>query len=329
MSDENKIPCSGTPQTMIEAQAAERLIGRLHDLDWEAGKQAELDAWLAESVAHEVAYLRLEAGWNGADRLAVLRGPLRQAALSGRAKQSGNTKFHVATILILCGLLGTAGYIATTPTREQVFATPIGGRERITLADGSEIELNTDTELRLPPGSRRATLVKGEAYFQIQHNASHPFVLNVGNHRIVDLSTQFVVRQKDTRFEIAVVEGRARIESLTGAASAQSAILSPGDVAIATQNRLAVTKKHASFIEDELSWRSGFVVFHHTTLSEAADELNRYNTKKIVIADEKTARRFFGGKFRANDVESFASVVGTALDLSVDRRGNEILISGK
>ncbi len=329
MSDESKTPAGGMSQATIEERAAEWLIARLHDQEWGADKQAELDAWLAKSVAHEVAYLRLEAGWNGADRLAVLRAPLRKASHPEREAPSGTTKFHVAAILVLCAAVGATGYFATKPMRDQIFATPIGGRETVTLADGTQIELNTDTELRLPPGSRQAVLVKGEAYFHIQHDASHPFTLHVGDHQVVDLGTQFVVRQKSDKLEVAVVEGRARVDGPASSMGMQSAVLNPGDVAVATQDRLVVTKKLASTLQDALSWRAGFVVFHHTTLNEAANELNRYNSTKIVIADEGAAQRYFGGKFRTKDAERFASVVGAALGLRVDRRENEIIISGK
>ncbi len=78
-----------------------------------------------------------------------------------------------------------------------------------------------------------------------------------------------------------------------------------------------------------LSWRNGFVVFHHTSLRDAVSELNRYNAEQIVVADDAAARRAFGGKFRTTDSRRFADVVGAALGLHVEHRANEIVISGK
>lgn len=320
--------CTASASDVIEAQAAEWLIARLHDKDWNADKENQLEAWLAESIANEVAYLRLEAGWKGADRLAVLRTPVQPSTLRP-AQPSTTTKFHVAAVLLLCATIGTTAYVTTRPSHDQVFATPIGGRETITLADGSQIELNTNSEIRLPKGSRQATLVRGEAYFQIKHDPQHPFTLDAGDHRIVDLGTKFVVRQANSSLEVALVEGRARVESASGAVNQKSAVLNPGDVAIATRDDLTVTRKPASALADTLSWRSGFVVFHHMTLREAASELNRYNAVQIVLADEGAAKRIFGGKFRTTDSDRFTSVVSTALGLHVERRGNEIVISGK
>ena len=328
MSEEIRCVVEGGSQAAIEAEAAERLIARLHDLNWNAQKQVELEAWLAESVAHEVAYLRLEAGWNGADRLAVLRASSQRPTLLERPRPSGGMKIHVAAVFLISAVIGTFGYVFSRPSNGQVFVTPVGGRETITLLDGSQIELNTQSELRLPAGSRSATLVRGEAYFQIHHDPVHLFTLNVGDRRIVDLGTKFVVRQRPDQLEVTLVEGRARIESASNANDQKAAVLTPGDVAVATRGHLTVTRKPPSALADALSWRSGLLVFHHTTLREAADELNRYNAKQIIVADENTARRVFGGKFHTDNSERFADVASAALGLNVHHNGSEIVISG-
>ncbi|HVP84973.1 MAG TPA: FecR domain-containing protein [Rhizomicrobium sp.] len=328
MSNDTQAAAQTLSHDAIEQRAAEFLIAHLHDPDWTAQKQAELDAWLAESVDHEVAYLRLEAGWNGADRLSILRAapplPVRSSP-----RFEGNKRFHAAAVVLLCAGIGGAIYATDKQPQDQVFATPVGGRESITLADGSQIELNTNTELRLPQGSRQAVLVKGEAYFQIKHDPAKPFTLDAGDHRVIDLGTKFVVRRKETRLEVTLVEGSARVETAPGSAHPQSAVLAPGDVAVATNDDLKVTRKPAAMLADTLSWRSGFVTFHHTTLSQAAAELNRYNSEQIVITDDAAAHRVFGGKFRTTDSERFADVAGTALGLHVEHRGNDIVISGK
>jgi transmembrane sensor len=325
MTGEAQFANAGVAQSAIEAQAAEWLIGRLHDKDWTTDRQAQLEAWFAESVAHEVAYLRLEAGWNGADRLAVLRAPVNEPRPANKAASRVKMIYSVG-VLFLCVTLGVLSYAAMQPA-DRIFVTPVGGYKTIALADGSQIELNTDTELRLSQKDRHATLVRGEAYFRIVHHASHPFSLDVGTQRVVDLGTQFSVRRNADELRVAMVEGRARIESVANPAHSQSVVLNRGDVATAAQGRLAVARKPPGLLQDALSWRKGFVVFHHATLGAAADEINRYNTEKIVIADRGASSRVFGGKFRTNDAGRFANVVAAALALQVERRGNEIVIS--
>ncbi len=62
----------------IEAMAAQWIAARCDAANWNDAEQTRLELWLAESAAHEVAYLRLLALWNSADRIAVLRRPMRQ-----------------------------------------------------------------------------------------------------------------------------------------------------------------------------------------------------------------------------------------------------------
>jgi transmembrane sensor len=324
VTNEAQLAGAGSPQSTIEAEAAEWLIARLHDKDWTTDRQAQLEAWFAESVAHEVAYLRLEAGWYGADRLTVLRAPVNEPR--SVSKTSSRAKIYAIGTLLCCIVLGAISYAIVRPA-DRTFVTPVGGYKTIMLADGSQIELNTDTELQLSRENRHATLVRGEAYFRIVHNSSHPFSLDAGTQRVVDLGTQFSVRRDGDGLEVAMVEGRARIENVVSVAGLQSLVLNRGDVATAAQGRLVVARKPPGRLEDALSWRKGFVVFHHATLGAAAEEINRYSIEKIVVADRGAASRIFGGKFRTNDAERFANVVGAALALQVERRGNEIVIS--
>ena len=61
--------------------------------------------------------------------------------------------------------------------------------------------------------------------------------------------------------------------------------LGAGKVVVATDNDVVVTTKSDVALANDLAWRTGMVVFNHTTLAEAAAELNRYNHEKLVIAD--------------------------------------------
>lgn len=62
--------------TTIEDLAAGWVVDRCNQSDWTLERQAMLDAWLAQSVAHRVAYVRIEASWRRSDRLAALRRPM-------------------------------------------------------------------------------------------------------------------------------------------------------------------------------------------------------------------------------------------------------------
>ncbi len=152
----------------IEAQAAlwleHRHLGR-----WDDEMQSTLDGWLSQSSAHVIAYWRLDAAWNKAERLIVVT-PSRQKDAHEKKALFGFLHMGIGAAVVTIAVL-TALYFRNPPIA--TYATTLGEFKTITLSDGSKIELNTDSVLRLSQGRiRTAWLDKGEAYFQIKHNAA-------------------------------------------------------------------------------------------------------------------------------------------------------------
>jgi transmembrane sensor len=171
------------------------------------------------------------------------------------------------------------------------------------------------------------TLDRGEAYFQIKHDTSHPFVVFAGDHRVTDLGTKFIVRRDRSALKISLLEGSARVDGIGPRSDTASATLTPGDVAIATAETLVITKRPQRLLKDDLAWRRGLLVFSNTPLGDVVTELNRYNATKLTVADSETAKIGIGGTFPAHDTRAFVRVAHQLLGLSVASRGNELIIS--
>jgi transmembrane sensor len=306
----------------IEARAADWLMERQDRENWSAEDQESLDAWMMQSPAHEVAFLRLEAAWGRTDRLAALHRP-------DDARRGFPFLLKIAAVVAIVAALGAAAAanIFSRPN-ERTFSTPVGGHETVAFADGSRVELNTNTVLRarMTTQERVVWLDRGEAYFQIRHDAAHPFVVMVGDRRITDLGTAFSVRSEPSKLRVAVVQGRVWFDPADKQVPAQSAMLIPGDVATVVANRMFVTKEPTRALATGLSWRRGVLVFDNIALADAAAELNRYNRQKLVIADPAIASETIGGTFGTKDIETFARVARTALGLRVANNGAEIII---
>jgi transmembrane sensor len=308
----------------IEAVAAQWLERRDSE-NWNEVFEAELEAWLAGSRAHRAAYWRLKAAWTHAERLAALKpSPVERVADAGPSRRIRPLMFRVAAAFAIVAMAGIAAKIYFAEPAARLYTTAIGERKTLTLGDGSQIELNTDTRLRIAAGNaRKVWLEHGEAFFQIKHDAAHPFLVVAGTHRVVDLGTKFLIRQDSARTEVALMEGSARFES----ERAKPAILKPGDVAYATADQMSVTKQPERTIANALGWRHGVIIFDRTTLADAAAELNRYNVKQIVILDPAAARLTIHGRFPSNDTAAIVNVAQDVFGLRVETRGNEILIS--
>lgn len=324
MSDARPDSPSAVAGVMAIEETAASWVRRRHFGKWCEEEQVELEAWINESLAHEVAYLRLDAAWARTERLVALRAS-KQAK---PANQTSKGKFvlRVSAIIAFTAAVSVGGITYYLRPGGTLYATPIGGHRTLTLSDGSRIELNTDSVLRLEDGERSASLERGEAYFDINHDTAHPFSVRVANHRIVDVGTQFIVRNDAQKIRVTLMEGEARLETTDTRQVQHLALLEPGDVAIATADTLSITKESQRRIVKDASWRRGMLVFDNTTLADAAAELNRYNEQKLVVADAAAAHTKIDASIPVNGVEVLARIARDAIGLRVEMRGNEIIL---
>lgn len=309
-----------------EVQAAMWLELRDRE-DWNAEQQAAMEVWLAESPGHRLAYLRLYAAWNYADRLAAMRQP-RFGQLISSGRKIGPAAFKIAAACAVVAAIGVEATSYSAKPQTQAFETPVGGHETLKLADGSRIELNTNTKVRmsLSAGQRRVWLDRGEAYFEIQHNAARPFTVVTGNHRVTDLGTKFTIRANGDSLRVALLEGRARLETDSVWNQPQTILLTPGDVVVATKTNLSMERQPARLLNDDLGWRHGMLIFDRTPLADVVAQFNRYNTKKLAVSGP-AARMKIDGTFPADNVKDFLHLARAVLDLNVEQQPDAIMLS--
>lgn len=309
----------------IEDRAARWLLRR-EEPGWSTEDQTALDAWLAASSLHRVAFYRLEYGWRKADRLAAMPAP----AVFERERHSAMPRLGrvaAAAALVVAAVTGGVLLFGGDRVSARIYTTEIGGRSSFPLEDGSQIELNTNSELRtaLDATSRTAWLERGEAYFAVAHDAGRPFVIHAGPRLVKVLGTKFSVWRDGDRLVVTVLEGRVEVD----APPASHMVALPGD--IVTAEGVVETVRHESLDEAArtLAWREGFVTFDQATLAEVARQFNRYNRRQIVVDPAAAKAIRIGGTFDAGNVDAFVRLLQEAYRLTVKNNGATIEISGK
>ncbi len=301
-------------------------LWRQQEADWSEADQSALDAWLAQSRYHLVAYWRLKAAWKRTERLAALKsGRLRPEKPAPTTRSWRALRFVAATCTI--AVLAAAGAYHWT-THEDRYATTVGQRATVTLADGSQIELNTNSAISVSLGvqKRSVVLFKGEAFFRVHHDAARPFTVLAAGHRVTDLGTAFSVRTSGSRLEVTLVEGRARLETADEGIQRHATDLTPGEVAVATADSISVSRVPTRAIANALAWRKGKLVFNHVTLAEAAAEFNRYNGTKLIV-EPNAAYLKISGTFDAGSIGPFANMAKLAFGLQIQQRNHDIVVS--
>lgn len=310
----------------IQLRAAQWVVERSGGA-WSEADQQCLNTWLRLSTAHEVAFWRAKHAWEKADRVAALKTPLRD----GQRQTWPTVKngwFRIAAVA--CGLV-VIGVVAFETNRGAAFttySTPVGGRKILSLDDGSRIELNTDTVLRLSRerGTHQAILDRGEAFFDIKHDVARPFTIEARGRRIIDVGTKFLVRNAEERLEVSMLEGEVTLSAPQDSGDRPSKLIA-GDVAVATATSTVITKEPGPAIADAASWRQGMLVFRHTTLADAVAEFNRYNDAQLVVVGDQAGNLKIDGKFQTHDVETFAEVAKDVLHLHVQKVGKKTVMS--
>jgi transmembrane sensor len=302
--------------------AAASWLERSQRPDWSQADQAALDEWLALSLSHRTAYWRVKDAWLRTDRLRALGHPMRSEVVTEKRSRMPLLLGFAAGLAAVAVIgIGVAAYISGSGIR--TYATDIGGRELVTFADGTKIELNTNTAIRarMTTAEREIWLTRGEAYFEVKHDPAHPFVVYAGSRRVTDLGTEFLMRRETGKLKVALLSGRVRIGG-----GDRSTLLKPGDEATATAHSLTVKHTGTGTLENETAWRRGMVAFKYTPLAEAVAEFNRYNREKMIVADPAVAAMTIYGTFPTDDVEAFVDVARHVLKLHVAHKGGEIVI---
>ena len=315
---------------MSEASAASRideeaalwaLRADAQDLDPE--RDAELSAWLAADPRHRGAFLRAQAALLMVDRTRALPDPAPEAP--SPTARIGRRKF-LAVALGGTAAASVAGLAIWRDLTPELHVTQLGEVRRTPLADGTLMVLNTDTEVevRLSRARRLLRLVRGEAWFDIAHDTSRPFVVEAGAATFRAVGTAFSVRRSGEESQLQVTDGTVEAWSQADTRPAR-VVAGQKAVMVEGEARVTITDDPAA-VRRSLAWRQGELVLDGETLKEAAAEFNRYNQIKIEVADARLGQQRLVGLFRTTDPESFAEATANVLQARVERHGDLLRI---
>lgn len=294
----------------IDAEAA-RYVARM-DGEWGDGDERELEGWLARDPRHSGALLRAQAAWMTLDRPAPLHASHADSAPAPRFGRRGllaaGGAALAASLAAIFLLLGGTSY-----------TTSVGEIRHVPLADGSTATINTAStvEIELAENTRQVRLEQGEAWFQVAKDKHRPFVVEAGRVRVRAVGTAFSVRRRDGGAQVLVTDGV--VEAWASGAEGHRIRLAAGSGAfVADDAAIEQIPATASAVDRALAWRSGKIDLAGDRLDAAVAEFNRYNDRKLVVADPALAGERFDGVFRTDDPEGFAQAVGMTLDAPLD-----------
>jgi transmembrane sensor len=275
-----------------------------------------LTEWLEASDAHADAYRRALGVWIDAGEAAQVSPQAEQPAEDNVIHLSSHTRpaprrrsllgwgIGGAVAASIAAVVGVSLYM-TQPVPAETYSTVKGERRAVTLADGTRLMLNTDSQVSVVMGrsSRSVTLTRGEVSVEVAADAGRPFTLDTEDLRITDIGTEFNVLRQDDAVHVTVKSGMVSLKP--AAAGSQALTVQAGQQGIHRTGSLTSSLKNAD-PQQAFAWRTSHAIYRDQPLSIVVKDLNRYFDKPIVVDDE-------AGKLRLTAIltlDSERAVVG-------------------
>jgi transmembrane sensor len=229
--------------------------------------------------------------------------------------------------------------------RDPIYVTGVGEQRLVPLDDGTRIALNSDSEVKIEytRATRGVRLVRGEAFFEVAHNAERPFVVVAGDQQVTAVGTAFEVRYESDHIDVTLVEGKISVtpttkhaeeppQNLKNSTGGVVAKTSAGGYVMTPGERLTIARGAPTRVDEPrmdaiTAWRRGEVMLDDTPLTDAVAEMNRYNKSALIIDESRIAGLRVSGIYHAGDSEGFAQTVANLYGLHVRETGDQIHLS--
>ncbi len=211
-----------------------------------------------------------------------------------------------------------------------IFQSALGQRRNVTLPDGSEVILNSNSNLTLGANfneSRRDVKLTGDAFFKIAKNASKPFVVLANEIQVVALGTEFYVHGNHNNNEeakIDLLEGKVQVETNDKASAKKNLILLPGESAKTDDGiNLHKTIFDKTYLED---WINGNILFDNIPVTDAFEKLQSWYDVEIKVDNEGLKNYKVSGEYNNATVQDILKVICFSINKKFIISGNRFVI---
>lgn len=316
----------------IRGQAAEWVV-RL-DRDCTAAERQQFQSWLDADPRHRAAYDAAYQLWCELDEVAAvlpeaaqLPRPAPRTTAPVIAIKSTAPRAHSrwpAWTALAATLVLAVGLFAAPELEVRLRAdlrADVGQSLTRVLEDGSTVQLNTDTAIavRYTEGRRDIELLRGEAAFEVAHDAARPFVVHARRSSVTALGTVFQVRAGED-LQVTVTEGRVRVRS----ADAYTDLGAGHRLSVSASGEIGPPGEADIYAAE--AWRRGYVSFVERPLSEVVQELNRYVRGRIVLTDARLESLPVSGTFPTNRPDAAIGALQQSLGLRVTRFSDYLIL---
>jgi len=205
--------------------------------------------------------------------------------------------------------------------------TPRGGQYQILLPDGTKVWLNAASSLKYPTtflgADKRRVELKGEAYFEVEHNKEQPFIVltpafktNGKAHEVEVLGTHFNIN--------AYADEPAIVTTLlVGSVKVNEQMLKPGYQSVFENNKIKISDADP---EAAVAWKNGDFVFNGQDAKTSLRMLSRWYDVEIDDTENIENLHFGGVVSRSQHLSAVIKMLQATGDLKFKVEGRRIIM---
>jgi transmembrane sensor len=237
--------------------------------------------------------------------------------------------------LIVAGILYLTVYQSQPITNFTETYSPRGQKSQITLVDGTKVWLNSDTKIKYPGAfsdKQRDVYLEGEAFFEVEKDPHHPFVVHTSKLDVKVLGTKFDVKAygDENQIETSLFEGKVNLvipQTINGGKGEKE--LSPGQTLVFSKTDNKVRK--GKFLKEEIDgWKTNRLIFKDDTFNNLVRKMERWYNVKVVY-DEKlfNDRKLTVDLYEDERLDRLMEIIGIALSVDYKYEKGQIILTPK
>ncbi|MGX7687556.1 FecR family protein [Flectobacillus roseus] len=229
-----------------------------------------------------------------------------------------------ASVIVLIGVLL---FVFWKPTSESAPLQESVAQEKVlnyTLPDGTKVTLNRGSKISYPStfeGQTREITLQGEAFFDVAHDAQHPFIIHAQGAAIKVLGTSFNVNAYSKQVKVWVKTGKVQVKK-----SSSVIQLLPGEQAEVQGDEVV----RSTYVDaNQAAYFSQSFNFENTDLSSVVTTLSQVYGVKVTLANEAMSHCKLTVNFEKESLENILAVIATTFDINVQKQGQNFVLEGK
>ncbi len=227
-----------------------------------------------------------------------------------------------ASVLLIIG-----AFLYLFGSDETIYTTGENQTHQIELADGTKILLNQLSSLTVEEDfgkNQRNVSLSGQAFFEVAHDRTKPFVVKSQGSFTEVLGTSFEINGRpELQFvQVNLLEGKVRFSN-----GNREFDLLPGMTA--SLDKKSGLIEELTWNENDLAWRTRKLEFDNALMTSVVRDLSEHFEVDIALENPEIGKCRFTGRFKDPKLDEILQVLSVLLDLKVEKTQTQIILKGK